>query len=248
MEEVSVLRIRIKFAKRGYMKFIGHLDTMRYFQKVMRRADVDMMYSEGFNPHQKMSFAAPLGVGRTSEGEYMDIEVKSTLDSNTMLERINAQMVEGMEVLSYRLLPDDGKKAMSIVAAADYIVNFRDGYGLDINLEEKFNDYISKEEILVLKKTKKSEKEVNIKSGIFKAYVQGDKIFMMLSSSSAEYLKPELVMKGFYDYLGIEMPEFAVEVQRTEVYAFADENATVLEDRFVTLEDLGNEIIEAIEG
>ena len=69
------MKIRIKFAKEGTMKFIGHLDIMRYFQKVMRRADVDIRYSEGFSPHQIMSFAAPLGVGLESRGEYVDIEV-----------------------------------------------------------------------------------------------------------------------------------------------------------------------------
>ena len=69
------MKIRIKFSKQGAMKFIGHLDTMRYFQKAMRRADVDIRYSEGFSPHQIMSFAAPLGVGLTGSGEYLDIEV-----------------------------------------------------------------------------------------------------------------------------------------------------------------------------
>jgi DNA repair protein RecO (recombination protein O) len=66
------------------MKFIGHLDIMRYFQKAMRRADIDICYSEGFSPHQIMSFAAPLGVGITSDGEYLDIEVhesKSTKEA-----------------------------------------------------------------------------------------------------------------------------------------------------------------------
>ena len=72
------MKIRIKFAKRGPMKFISHLDVMRYFQKVIKRADIDICYSEGFNPHQIMSFAAPLGVGITSEAEYLDISVNST--------------------------------------------------------------------------------------------------------------------------------------------------------------------------
>ena len=65
------MKIRIKFRKYGTMKFIGHLDVMRYFQKAIRRADVDVCYSGGFSPHQIMSFAAPLGVGITSRGEYV---------------------------------------------------------------------------------------------------------------------------------------------------------------------------------
>ena len=59
-EEVSAMKIRVRFRKWGSMKFIGHLDMMRYFQKAVRRADIDICYSEGFSPHQIMSFAAPL--------------------------------------------------------------------------------------------------------------------------------------------------------------------------------------------
>ena len=76
-----MMKIRIKFRKYGTMKFIGHLDVMRYFQKAIRRAEVNIRYSEGFSPHQIMSFAAPLGVGITSEGEYVDIEVLDTENS-----------------------------------------------------------------------------------------------------------------------------------------------------------------------
>lgn len=236
LEEVSVLKIRIKFAKRGYMKFIGHLDTMRYFQKVMRRADVDMVYSEGYNPHQIMSFAAPLGVGLTSEGEYFDIEVHDTESSEVMVKRLNEQMVEGMEVLSYRKLPDDSKNAMSIVAAADYLVSFRKGYEPDIHLVESFEKYMALSSIVVMKKTKKSEKEVDIRSGIYEGKAETDKVFLKLASASGDYLKPELVMSGFYQFLGIPMPEYALEIQRLEVYAQKEEG-------FVTLESLGEIIL-----
>ena len=99
------MKIRIKFSKEGTMKYIGHLDMMRYFQKVMRRADVDIRYSEGFSPHQIMSFASPLGVGITSRGEYVDIEVLSTESSVRMIKRLNDAMTEGVEILSYKRLP-----------------------------------------------------------------------------------------------------------------------------------------------
>ena len=87
-----MMKIRIKFRKYGTMKFIGHLDVMRYFQKAIRRAEVNIRYSEGFSPHQIMSFAAPLGVGITSKGEYVDIEVLDTENSKKMVDRLNAVM------------------------------------------------------------------------------------------------------------------------------------------------------------
>ena len=83
------MKIRIRFSKQGQMKFIGHLDMVRYFQKVMRRAEVDVAYTEGFSPHQKISFAAPLSVGVISTVEYFDMEVNSTDATEEMLKRIN---------------------------------------------------------------------------------------------------------------------------------------------------------------
>ena len=57
------MKVRIKFTKEGPMKFVGHLDTMRYFQKAIRRAELPIAFSGGYSPHMIMSFAAPLGVG-----------------------------------------------------------------------------------------------------------------------------------------------------------------------------------------
>ena len=110
------------------MKFIGHLDIMRYFQKAMRRADIDICYSEGFSPHQIMSFAAPLGVGITSDGEYLDIEVHESKSTKEAMADLNAMMVEGVEITGYVKLPDNAKTAMSLVAAADYNLFFKEGY------------------------------------------------------------------------------------------------------------------------
>ena len=70
------MKIRIKFSKTGVMKFIGHLDIMRYFQKAIRRAEIDVTYTGGYSPHQVMSFAAPLGVGLESQGEYFESTIK----------------------------------------------------------------------------------------------------------------------------------------------------------------------------
>ena len=98
------------------MKFIGHLDMMRYFQKAIRRAGINIAYSEGYSPHQIMSFAAPLGVGVTSDGEYFDIEVRSTQSSLCSIRALNETMVEGISILEYKRLPDTAKTSMSLVA------------------------------------------------------------------------------------------------------------------------------------
>ncbi|WP_143319039.1 TIGR03936 family radical SAM-associated protein [Clostridium sp. HBUAS56010] len=225
------MKIRFKFSKHGPVKFIGHLDIMRYFQKAMRRAEVDIKYSEGFSPHQIMSFAAPLGVGLTSNGEYMDIEVNSMSDTKTMLEQLNAVMVEGIKVTECHILSDQAKNAMSLVAAADYTLAFREGKEPD-NLAEFFNGlktFLDQPQILITKKTKKGEKEVDIKPWIYDLSVEDETIFIKVSAGSSDNLKPELLMEAYYNWLGKIMPEFAFEIQREEVYGdVGDEEKRVL--------------------
>lgn len=210
------------------MKFIGHLDMVRYFQKVMRRANVDICYSEGFSPHQKMSFAAPLSVGVISKGEYFDIEVNSSLSSKEMIKNINAQNVEGVKVVSYKELPEGAKNAMSIVTGADYFVY------TDLFTEEQVNDFYAQDEINILKKTKKSEKIVDIKPMIHEMKFNEDGIFMKVSQGSAANLKPDLVMSALEQFTGAKLPEF-VQYERLDMYCLEN-------DKLVSLSEIGGNI------
>ena len=232
------MNIRMKFKKHGCMKFIGHLDIMRYFQKAIRRADIDIAYSEGFSPHMIMSFAAPLGVGLTSEGEYVDLQVNSCASSKAAVDALNSVMVDGMEVVSFKLLPENVKNAMSSVAAADYFVKWREGYAPE-NWEEKFNVFLQKEEMLIVKKTKRSEAEVDLKPMLYKTELRDGCIFMQVACGSVNNLKPELVMEAFAKDAGIELAPFALEVCRLEVYADLGDETT---KKLVPLEELGEDI------
>ncbi|MBR6681766.1 MAG: TIGR03936 family radical SAM-associated protein, partial [Clostridia bacterium] len=68
--------IRVKFEKTGKLQYISHLDLLRTMQTALRRAKVKMIYSEGFNPHMKITFALPLSIGTESLCEYMDIRTQ----------------------------------------------------------------------------------------------------------------------------------------------------------------------------
>ena len=237
------MKIRIKFRKYGVMKFVGHLDMMRYFQKAVRRANIDICYSEGFSPHQIMSFAAPLGVGLTGSGEYLDIEVLSTDSSAEMVKRLNDTMVEGVEVLSYVKLPDDAKTAMSIVAAADYELFFKKGYEVPFTksaaAEAVKNYFETPSEVLITKQTKKSERVVDIKPLVYAFEVAGTeeapRFEINLSTGSTDNLKPELVLEWLFDRMGIPYNANAIQIHRRDVYAKEGE-------QFVSLLAMGGEI------
>lgn len=191
------MKARIKFRKNGVMKFIGHLDIMRYFQKAIRRAEIPIAFTSGYSPHMIMSFANPLGVGLTSDGEYFDIELTESIASKEAVRRLNEQMVDGMEIVSFVQIPDDKKsKGMSIVAGADYLSSVKNG-SLPEDLAEKLEAFYAQNEICVVKKTKKSEKEVDIRPMIYKLECRDGKIYMRVAAGSVQNLKPELVTEAF---------------------------------------------------
>lgn len=120
------MRIRIKFEKRQPVRYLGHLDIMRFFQRVFNRAEVKMEYSGGFNPHQKMSFAQPLGVGILSEGDYLDAEIAAGQDLLQIRENMNRVCGEGFAIRSVKEVQEGAKKAMAALAYAEYHVDVHD--------------------------------------------------------------------------------------------------------------------------
>ena len=229
------MKIRIKFRKYGVMKFIGHLDMMRYFQKAIRRAQIPICYSKGYSPHQIMSFAAPLGVGITSDGEYFDIEVESSPSTNEAINRLNATMVEGVEITGYRKLPDNAKTAMSIVAAADYTMKFKSGYKAPFTLSE-FQDgieefFVKPNEVPVTKETKKSEKVIDLKQLVYQLEVTGKEaepsFYLKLSTGSTDNIKPEFVLACLFDAMGVSYESEAIQIHRLDVYT-RNENGSLI--------------------
>ena len=237
------MKARIKFSKCGSMRFIGHLDVMRYFQKAFRRAHIPVSYSKGYSPHQILSFTSPLGIGLTSDGEYLDIELTEPIDSKEAVARMNAVSVEGIEMVSMVQISEEKKASgMTITAASDYqVFLLESGKSSDVRRKipsewkESWEKFLSQEQILVWKKTKKSEKEVDIKPMIYGSEIKEDYIYLYLATGSEQNLKPDLVMETFLKYIGQEdAPLF---YNRLDVYA-RDEAG-----KLVPLEALGTPIV-----
>lgn len=253
------MKIRIKFAKYGSMKFIGHLDMMRFFQKAIRRAGIDIHYSEGFSPHQIMSFAAPLGVGIESLGEYLDIEVNSLRGTQELVSALNQTMVEGVQILDARILADTVKNAMASVAAASYQLHSKKGCLAISDLEKAAASFYAQEQIPYTKETKKSVLEIDLKQGIYEMHVGETQVLaaimstaaavfntdplekrltipclqMTLDASSSGNIKPTVVFEKFCDFTGCKIPPDDIQVTRLETYADLAEEKD--ERRFVPL-------------
>ena len=233
------MKTRMRFVKCGSMKFIGHLDCMRFFQKAIRRAKLDVAYSKGYSPHQLMSFASPLGVGVTSDGEYIDVEFYSLPDLSLpeLVTYLNQFMTDEIFVTDIESMPDGFKNSMSLLIAADYMVVEKEAGVFPENWQEKWLSFMEQQEIVIEKKTKKSVKEVDIKPHILAwdfsmdAFVkkngenygtlhcdyEGNSLFMRLTSGSETNIKPELVMQAFYAFCENELEPYSYQIHRMQM-------------------------------
>lgn len=230
------MKLRIKFSKKGPLRFIGHLDIMRYFQKAIRRSNIDIAYSTGFSPHQIMSFAAPLGVGVESEGEYFDIEANSVTTAEDMITRLNAEMAEGMVITGMRILPDNAKNAMASLKAASYRLNWKNNYSPDYNLSEAVSEFLSREEVLYTKQTAKSVIERNLKEAVYELKALDERtIYMLVDASSAGNVKPGAVVECLAGFYGKTYDSNAIQVTREDTFTDAPDGKG-----FISLGEVGD--------
>ena len=239
-------RLRVKFQKNGPIRYIGHLDVMRFFQKCIRRAEIDVSYTGGFSPHQIMSFAAPLSVGLESLGEYMDIEVNSLTSSEDMIRRLNEASVPGIRIVSVKKLPENAGNAMASVAAAEYLVRFREErvpklFTRDpLSIQSAIRDFLDLSEILYTKEGKKGNREINLRDGIYQLSWDPEDaaLHMLLDASSAGNIKPGQVLEALLERHGQSLWENALRILRVETYT-ALEADSAGERRLISMDAVG---------
>lgn len=232
------MKVRVKFSKYGALRFIGHLDVMRFFQKAIRRADIDVAYTGGYSPHQIMTFASPLGVGMCSLAEYMDIEIHSHQGGEDMKKRLQAACPKGIDILSVRALPDQAGNAMASVAAAKYAIAFKDKTKSFVDYAGQLEDYLKQEEINITKETKKNTIELNIRPSIYECYIEDGILVFTVDASSAGNIRPAFVYDTFMKFAGIEAKEIELQTIRLETYTNAGTEET---PRLIPLEAVGEE-------
>lgn len=209
------MKVRIKFSKNGVLKYIGHLDLMRYFQKAFRRTDIRVTYSKGFSPHMIMSFAQALGVGVESDGEYFDVEVEDGQDLSTFKDKLNSTMAEGIEIEGVWLLNDKAQNAMASVAASDWKVEFYEGCPITDEAVKEFNE---SEQIEFIKVTKSNETVLNLKDYVFSLKKEDNLLFFQSDSSSMNSLKPKFLLEKLSTMSKTVLEDYKYHVKRLELY------------------------------
>lgn len=212
------MKIRMKFTKKGHVKFVGHLDTVRLFQRAIKVCSIPVAYSQGFNPHPLTYFAMPLSVGVSSEGEYFEIVTREDVSVEEVKENLNKVLPEGITMTEAYQIQESGPSLMSLVDYADYEITIPH----EVISKEDFSSYeeaIKQEEIITLKKGKKKTTEVDIKPLVcsyeFAEEATGYVMRLQLQAGSKANLSPELLLKAITAGKSEDLP---YSIERKELY------------------------------
>ncbi len=221
--------IRVKYKKEDDMIFISHLDLQRLLQRAFRRAKINLSYSEGFNPHPKMSYGNALALGVESQGEYVDIEIEDDIEVKEFLERINEQLPDGIKFVKGQEIDPKTPSLSSIIVYGEYIFNI----DLEVPLSKEFVksrvlNFVKSKEIIITKKNKKGKKvEVDIRPMIrnFDLVSLDDNRVTFVSTiatGSKANLNINILIPQILDMLNLDMDPREVGVLRRDLYKVED--------------------------
>lgn len=215
---VVFMKLRMKFEKGRPVMFISHLDMMRTFGRALRRADLPVAFTQGFNPRPKITFTPALSVGIVSSSEYMDVELYEEVSVKEVTVRLNRVLPDGLRIIKAGIV--DGNTPLSMLNGAMYMVEL----DLDtLNLQELKNSIkmlSCREEIIVEKTTKSGTKLVNIAPLIYKIdFLDNDssvRLVMSLSIGQQGSVSPRLVILELEKILAKKIK--VLSIQREELF------------------------------
>lgn len=228
------MKIRLKYTKVGNIAYISHLDVVKLMERVFRRGKVNMAYSEGFNPHPKMSFGPALGLGVESLCEYIDIETKEEIDLEKLLSQINAVSVAGVEFMEAEELPEKSGSIVAYLTHSDYKIM------IELDREED-QERISRrvqaineaEEILLTRKTKKG----NPVSYDMKEYIgsledevteNGLLLRCRVCSGSVKSINPKVILERLLD--GIDEKDYFIRIRKVHTLHMEEESEELCDE------------------
>ncbi len=231
--------LRIQYIKKDNMKFLSHLEMVRFMERAFRRMELPLKFSQGFNPHPKISFAAPLAVGVSSEMEIVEVELTESIDTDKFIKDHHENVPAGLEFIRAREVEGNGK-LMALVESSEYLVEVRfneDASEADVRAEKDgLEKLLSNEEIIIKKKSKKGKiRDLNIRPFVMEArnvLAEKDRSIyrLVVATGSNGNLKPDVFIDLLMKDLQIEETVDSLRVHRLQLFTDKDGQRIALYD------------------
>lgn len=215
-EVLALTDVRIVYSKLNNAKYISHLDLLRCMQRAIKRAEIPVWYTMGFNPHIYINFPLPLSLGFESDCEIMEIRIIDDIDLAEIKDRLNAVLSKDMQILSV----SNPKCKLEDIASALYEIRIWVKDKNSEELSEIFNEFLNLDKIETEKKSKKGIKTVDIKPDctVVKTFCR-DKTFVIKLITPAgieKNINPSLFVSAFMKFAGFE--SFNQKIKRKAIY------------------------------
>lgn len=217
------MRVRIAYAKMEESKYIAHLDLARVFERAMRRAGIPVAYSEGFNPHPKLSFGSALAVGVEGEREYLDIELQREMDLAEVLGRLQEQLPAGIRLLEGQAMVPGAKALMAVLNSASY--RLRVPMALPIQaerLQEAISSWLARKHVMYTRYSKKGPTEKDIRPWVksLAGEIRGEEILFDLEVEVGNQgsVRPEEVITSLRELENLPLDLDGLYIKRTGIY------------------------------
>ena len=213
------------FEKGPRLRHIGHLDLMRAMQRALRRSSLPVRYSQGFNPHILLSFAAPLSLGAVGLREIMEVPLEEDVSEADFTRLLSRALPPDIRLLACRKTDDAHKPPMALLRAARYKIT---PLGPCPLAQEDLDAFLRRETIPAVKKTKSGEKEIDLKPMIHELSLREGCVYCTLDLCEEKSCKPELLFACLCASSGIDLPD--ARVTRMTLLAERDGMFLPLED------------------
>jgi radical SAM-linked protein len=195
--------VEIHFEKGKPIRFLAHLELMRAFERMVRRARLPMAYSEGYNPRPRTVYASALAVGMTSECERAALTLERHVPVGEVAERLAAAAPEGLCIAEVRAFPPQTKPSYSALDRVDYLVELPESAPPREVIEARIRALLDRNELVVIRKKEDREREVDLRPHIHEITVAEDgRLAMALSLSQEGQAKPLEVLQALSLHAG----------------------------------------------
>lgn len=187
------------FEREGALSYIGHLDLKAVFERALRRAQLPLLYSQGFNPRPMLVFALPLGVGIDTKGDWIDVSMEVPVEADEFVKRINDELPEGLRVIRAVSIDEPKNSLMSVVTCAEYRIEAP-------GITKALLELIALEHVETTKKSKGKEVKVDIRPLIIKPLTSStpDRAEYMCYAGSQQNLRPDVLLKAICETCGYD--------------------------------------------
>ena len=186
------MKLRMQITKDRDIRFISHLEYVRTIERAIRRAKLPAAYSEGFNPHPRLTFALPLSIGTESVSELLDVKLDYEVDPEQFRQALDAETTDEMKIIECYY----PQNKLNSIEWAEYELNF------DCNIESAKGMF--DEPYIVMKRSKSGEKETDISPLTALCEIEGSKARVILSATSEKFLNPEYTAQAICKKTGAE--------------------------------------------